>query len=194
MEGRNHKHISYFSPELLSLEEAYNNYAYEVSNFDAGERFKNFNDFIKQDAFEYRDAGNGVTYTIWNVFYSELGIEIKRDFVAYYTLAASSMPYIDRIRKDESEMKDGDEPYDTQICGFPALEIKMFAVDQKYQDIFYSFEGQDIPVSAWILLYIEQQIEGIFENTLGFKIIFLHAVPSAENSTFKMDLIIFGKI
>lgn len=40
-----------------------------------------------------------------------------------------------RIRLDEEEAKELGKEFDIEICGISAVEIKMFAVDKKYQDV-----------------------------------------------------------
>lgn len=64
--------------------------------------------------------------------YDENGEEKEREIVAFYTLATTAIPYEDRIRLDEEEAQQRGQEFDSQICGIPALEIKMFAVDEKY--------------------------------------------------------------
>lgn len=129
---------------------------------------------------EYRDTGDGVTYVVWNVMYDENKNEIKREIVSYYTLAATAIPYEDRIRLEEEEAKTIGEEFDIQICGISALEIKMFAVDEKYQDVFYEFDGEDLPISAWIMRNIIDYANSLANEVLGFKALFLHSLPDAE--------------
>ena len=56
--------------------------------------------------------------------YDKDNIEIKRDMVSYYTLAATAIPYEDRIRLDEEEAKKIGEEFDTEICGISAIGIR----------------------------------------------------------------------
>lgn len=84
------------------------------------------------------------------------------------------------IRLDEDEAKVTGEQYDTEICGISALEIKMFAVSEKYQDIFYEYEGEELPISAWIMRSIIDAANSMLNDTLGFKALFLHSLPNAE--------------
>ena len=41
------------------------------------------------------------------------------------------------MRLDENEAKEQGTEFKDEIWGIPALEIKMFAVDEKYQDLFF---------------------------------------------------------
>lgn len=141
---REHTHIAYFNPDVETYNTAHQDLLFE---FHAGDHFENFNDFIAQDAIEYAENGDGVTYLVWNILYAENGMELK---------------------------------YDMQICGIPALEIKMFAVNEKYQDMFYEYGGLDLPISAWVMRSIIDYANTLICGVLGFKAIFLHALPNAE--------------
>lgn len=164
------KYIETFIPDVKVLEQKHQGY---LGGFDAGKKFKNFNDFLSEDAFEYCKDGNGVTYLVFNLL-EEI------ELAAYYTLAVTSIPYIDRIRLDEEEAKKTRKEFDEQICGIAALEIKMFAVSRKYQDVFYSYDGEEKPISAWILQNIIDKCNTMIHQVAGFKAIFLHSVPTAE--------------
>lgn len=174
---REHIRIAYFNPDVEIYNKAHQDLLLE---FNAGKSYENFNDFVTQEAVDYADNGDGVTYLVWNVFYSEDGREVNRDLVAYYTLAATSIPYIDRIRLDDEEVKLTGKEFDIQICGISALEIKLFAVNEQYQDVFYEFNGTELPVSAWIIRSIIDYADSLIHTVLGFKAIFLHALPNAE--------------
>ena len=176
-----HKHIMNFNPDVMLLEQAYQDYLYEIQKFNAGKGYENFNDFVVDEANDYKNIGDGVTYTVWNVILDDLGKEEKRELVAYYTLAATSIPYEDRIRLDEEEAAEEGKEFDIQIYGISAIEIKMFAVDEKYQNIFFEYEGQDLPISAWIMRNIISYLENLSNTVVGFKAIFLHSVPQAES-------------
>ena len=178
--NKEHIHIAEFNTEVTTLDIAYKDFFDEMQTFNAGEGYKNFNDFILEEAMEYRDAGEGATHIVWNVVYNENGIEQMREIVSFYTLATSAIPYEDRIRLDEDEEKKLGKGFDSQICGIPALEIKMFAVDEKYQDIFFEYQGEDLPISAWIMRNIVSYAKELISDEVGFKAIFLHSLPDAE--------------
>lgn len=175
-----HSHIKYFNPDVMSLEQAYQDFFAEMKKFNAGKGYENFNDFILEEAASYKNDGNGVTYVVWNVMYNDFEKEISREVVAYYTLAATAIPYEDRIRLDEEEAKELGKEFDIEICGISAVEVKMFAVDKKYQDVFYEYEGEDLPISAWIIRSIIDFADSLLNNVLGFKALFLHSLPNAE--------------
>lgn len=61
--------------------------------------------------------------------------------MGFYTLATGAIPYTDRIRLDEIEAKETGKEFDEQTCGLPIVEIKMFAISKKYQDVFYEYAG-----------------------------------------------------
>jgi hypothetical protein len=175
-----YNHIAYFNPDVMLLESAYQDFLPEVKSFDAGRGYENFNVFIANEASEYKDDGNGVTYVVWNVFCDDTGIEVKREIVAYYTLAATAIPYEDRIRRDEEDAQKTGEEFDIEICGISAIEIKMFAVDKRYQDIFYEYDNEDLPISAWIIRYIINFAYSLLNGVVGFKALFLHSLPEDE--------------
>lgn len=175
-----HEHIAYFNPDVLSLEQSHQDFSSEMKLFNAGQGYENFNDFMSEEAVEYKDAGDGVTYVVWNVMYDKNNNEIRRDVVSYYTLAATAIPYEDRIRLDEEETKATGEEFDTEICGISAIEIKMFAVNEKYQDVFFEYDGEDLPISAWIMRSIIDFAYSLLNEVIGFKALFLHSLPEAE--------------
>lgn len=171
----NHKFIKHFNPDISVL----NTECWDFFDFNAGAGNENFNDFLTKDADKYRVDGNGVTYVIWNVSEEE-NKENSRDIVAYFTLSSNAIPYIDRIRIDENERLTSDERFDEENWGIPVLEIKMFAVDDKYQDRFYVYEEQALPIAVWCLYAIINYASELLKYVLGFKALFLHSVPEAE--------------
>lgn len=175
-----HKHIDSFNPDVMLAESAYQDFFSQIMLFDAGNNYINFNDFIKEEAIQYAKDGNGVTHIVWNILYDDVGKEISRDIVAYYTLAATAIPYEDRIRKDKKEAEETGEEFDIEICGISAVEIKMFAVNKKYQDLFYEYEGEDLPISAWVIKKIIDFAYSLMDSSLGFQALFLHSLPESE--------------
>lgn len=176
-----HKHIEYFNPDVTLLENIYHDFHCKIDAFHAGKGFEAFDEFITQDAYEYNLEGNGVTYIVWNVFYDKDGHEYKRDIVGYYTLSATAIPYEDRIRRDEDEAKEYGSEFDIEICGISALEIKMFAVSEQYQNIFFKHDDEDLPIAAWIIRNIINFSSTLSQSVVGFKALFLHSVPEAES-------------
>lgn len=176
-----HKHIEDFNPDVMSLEKSYQDFSSKMQLFNAGSGYENFNDFIVSEASEYKNTGDGVTYVVWNILYDKDNIEIDRDIVSYYTLSATAIPYEDRIRCDEEEVLETGEEFDIEICGISALEIKMFAVNQNYQDVIFKYAGEDLPISAWIMRSIIDYAYSLLDGVIGFKALFLHSLPEAES-------------
>ncbi|XCP84405.1 hypothetical protein ABXS75_15265 [Roseburia hominis] len=172
---RIHTHIECFNPDVVVLSDWHQDFS-----FSAGEEYDNFNVFVAEEAIEYAEEGDGVTYLVFNVFLDENGRELSRELVSYYTLSSTAIPYIDRIRLDEDEAKEKGKEFSDEIWGIPALEIKMFAVDEKYQDVFFEFEGEDLPIAAWIIRNIINKAYSLMSTVVGFKALFLHALPNAE--------------
>lgn len=175
-----YKQIAYFNPDVLLLEQSHQDFSSEMELFDAGNDYENFNELINKEAVNYKNDGEGVTYVVWNVLYDKNNKELKRDIVSYYTLAATAIPYEDRIRLDKEEAKVLGEEFDIEICGISAIEIKMFAVDERYQDVFYEYEGENLPVSAWIMRSIIDYTYSLMNEVVGVKALFLHSLPEAE--------------
>lgn len=177
-----HTYIENFNPGVEKMRSEHQDYLYD---FNAGEGFENFNEFIKKEAIEYEEEGNGVTYLIFNYAVDEKDNISEKQLMAYYTIAATSIPYVDRIRLEEDEAQELGRDFDEMICGIPSAEIKMFAVDYKYQNLFYEYEGESLPISAWILRQIVNDCLSMITNVIGFKAIFLHSLPSAEKFYLK---------
>ena len=74
-----HTHILYFNPDVMPIEQAHQDFSCELRCFNAGDGYNNFNDFVNEEAIEYRDAGDGATYVVWN----------KSDFFAFVTKCRS---------------------------------------------------------------------------------------------------------
>ena len=150
----------------------------EVRHKDFLENF-NCNSFIfnkyitSHDIIEDKYNGDGVTYLVFD----ENAVE--RKLVAYYTLCATAIPFLSRIKLEFEERVDEAE-YDERLYGVSAMQIKMFAVDIQYQNIFYKQDELEMPISAWILRYIVNAIDSISCELCGVKAIFLHAVEDAK--------------
>ncbi len=156
-----HKIIDKFNPVIEVLDHSQKMC---IKEFYAGDKCYSFNNFLLTDAFNWKDAGDGVTYLVFNITDS-----IKK-VIAYYTLATTSIPFIDRIKDDDGNNSD-------QTWGIPSVEIKMFAVCKEYQDLFF----QDKPIAAWILEHVISEIDKMSRNSLGIKAIFLHSTKEGEN-------------
>ena len=170
---KNHKFIESFNPDIKIYSEEYQEY---FNQFDAGKENFMFNDFIRKEAKEYLNSGDGVTYLVFNSL-SNGNVEL----VSYFTLAGGAIPYIDRWKIPDEEREENGLEYDEQYCGIPAFELKMFAVSEKYQNLFYEYEGENKPISAWILGLIIGKVYCMKDTIVGVKALFLHSVPEAEN-------------
>ena len=161
---KEHDYITDFVPKLTGLDSADKA---ELALFNAGSGFKAFNDYISSDDVqEDSEAGRGTTHLIWDII-----SDSHRELVAYFTLCVNVIPYDDGIYADP------------QICDYPSipvLEIKMFAVSEKYQDVFFKKDGVDMPISAWCLRSIISYADIISRRIAGVKALLLHSVPTAE--------------
>ena len=145
--------------------------------FDAGDDYKNFNEFITEK--EWRDAldkKDGVTYIVYNCIDSE-----KKEIVAFYTLSVGAIPYTDRWFIPEEERENPEIQYDEVECGISAIVINMFAVSEDYQDLFYIYNDIEKPIAAWILDNLIKTICELTDTVFSAKAILLHAVPEAES-------------
>ena len=52
-----HKHLMYFNPDVMSLEQSHQDFSSKMGCFNAGEGYENFNDFITSEADEYMLSG-----------------------------------------------------------------------------------------------------------------------------------------
>lgn len=133
-----------------------------------------FNKYITSyDALEDKFNGDGVTYLVFDES------SVERKLVAYYTLCATAIPFLSRIKLDFEEIVDEAE-YDERLYGVGAMQIKMFAVDVEYQNVFYRQDELEMPIAAWILRYIVKSIDSMSSVVCGVKAIFLHAVEDAK--------------
>lgn len=168
----NHNFIQYFDPNIVIFSDEYSNF---LQKFDAGSDNLSFNDFIKDEAQSYVDSGDGVTYLVFNQITST-----TKELVAYFTLCSGAIPYFDRWKIPEDEREENGLEYDEQMQGIPAVELKMFAVSEKYQDLFYKYEDEEKPIAAWILETIISTAYNLKNSILGVKALFLRSVPDAE--------------
>lgn len=176
MEYKNRNYIDIFNPKIERLDSAD---SAELSLFDAGKGFELFSYYIQinsktgvSEAYSDISEGTGVTHLIYNYLDDN-----KRDIVAYFTISNNVIPYDDGIDDDRND-----------LSNYPCItvaEIKMFAVSEKYQDVFYSFEDTDMPVSAWCLHFVIAYLEMICEEYISFQALFLHSVPTAEDFYIK---------
>ena len=129
--NKSHDHIDVFNPDVKTLRDSYQDFLFKIKQFDAGNGYQNFNEFISDEAIDYADDGNGVTYVVWNILKDKNGHEIDRDIVSFYTLAVTSIPYIDRIRLDEEEAKAQADVMEHVISKDSRKKIRKFIKKQK---------------------------------------------------------------
>lgn len=71
---------------------------------------------------------------------------------------------------------------DEKGCSVPAVEIKAFAVDEKYQHMPYSEDyDKRLTLSLFLLMYLMREIEKIATNYIGARYIAIYSVPTAVN-------------
>lgn len=64
---------------------------------------------------------------------------------------------------------------------YPAVEIKMFAIDEQYQHISYSTDKEDGNLSDTLFANVIGYIYDFTDNMCGADKVILYSVPSAEN-------------
>lgn len=130
-------------------------YKETIADFNCGN--ESINNFLTEKAHDYQKQGKGITRLVID--------EYNQNIIGFYTLTASSLLY------DVDDIKD-------RIRGFSAVEIKMFAIDLKYQDIQYGRE-EDYVLSDSILDLVISDIYNMSETTVGVEYITLYAVPNS---------------
>lgn len=171
MESKSRQFIESFNPKLERLDSATN---VELSLFYAGSGFDSFSKYIQVDEWTNRSEamndiaqGRGVTHLIYN--YKSDG---TRDIVAYFTLSNNVIPYDDGIEDDRSDL--------SNYPSIPVAEIKMFAVSELYQDVFYRLDDMEMPIAAWCLHFVIAYITMLCDECISFQAIFLHSLETAE--------------
>lgn len=167
-----HKTTDIFKPKISILSGEHKKY---LETFETGIKYpeKGLGDYIKSDAFDDIITGDGVSYIVFQTDNNDNIVEV----IAFFTLVSSAMPYMYRTI-DESEI------YEV-MCGIPAIRIHMFAVDLKYQDMFW----HDKPISALVFETIINIIDEKSQNESGIKAIYLHALPSSEKFYLKNNML-----
>lgn len=166
-----HRYINDFNPIVKNIDCINEELLHQ---FDAGDMNFPFNDFISMDAKHCANSGEGATYVVIN------SVDGEEEIISYYTLLSTALPYESKVELEPEEIING-EKYDVKICGIPAVEIKMFAVSKKYQDMFFKYKDETKPISAWILNGIIEYAKFMITSIVGFQVVFLHSVPNAVN-------------
>lgn len=163
MKNNHHNKIDTFDYTVEILDKTHMEY---ISKFTSGAHYpeKGLGDYIKQEAFEDIESGDGVSYVVLQLDADKKVIDV----ISFFTLVSSAMPVVYRS-DDENGV------YET-VYGIPATRLHMFAVDDKYQDVFYRSK----PIAAWIFLYIINLIDEKSKSSFGIKALYLHALPSSK--------------
>ena len=74
---------------------------------------------------------------------------------------------------------------------YPAVEIKLFAIDEHYQHLPYSVEKEDGTFSDYIFRFVISKIYEFTEEICGADKVILYAVPKAKNFYEKNGFTVF---
>ena len=124
------------------------NFFMYAKKFDCGNEF--INKYLL-DSKKYYENGESVTKIFLN--------SKSNKIMGFYSLSASTL--LNNLT--------------TKTSGFPAVEIKMFAVDKTYQDMIIDGEL----LSDALLSEVIKEIYELSEVTIGVKFIILNSVPDA---------------
>jgi hypothetical protein len=126
-----------------------------AKNFKCGN--KEIDKYLKEKALQDMECGNTVTKIIVN--------KQNNDIIGYYSICCTSIIM---------------ETYKHRYFS-PAVEIKMFALDENYQGIIFSCEDEEDMFSDHIFCEIIKKIVEITELYVGARTIMLYSVPKAIN-------------
>ena len=129
--------------------------------FDCGNEV--INDYLKKHAYEDSRATTFVIYDIEN-----------NCIINYYSLSCSGFVL----------------DYNSHFTIYPAVEIKMFAIDEQYKHIIYS-PDDNLTLSDYIFGNVISRIYDFTENECGADKVILYSVPKAENFYIKNGFIRF---
>jgi hypothetical protein len=125
-----------------------------IQNFKCGN--DEIDKFLKQKAIEENEIGKSITRLIFNK---------DKELIAYYSINCSALIV---------------ENYNHRYFS-PAIELKMFALNNKYKHIQYSEDDEDYLLSDSLLCIVIKEIINITENICGANNIILYSVPYAIN-------------
>jgi hypothetical protein len=130
LESNKREYLPYFNAKIKELNSASDS---DLSSFYVGDKYTVFTKYIQpkddggnSEALDDSLNGSGATHLIWNII-----DENHKDLVGYFTISTGALPYDDGIEDDEFDL--------SNYPNIPVLEIKMFAVAEKYQDVYFSF-------------------------------------------------------
>lgn len=130
-------------------------YSSLIERFECGN--KEIDKYLKYKALGDMESGNSLTRIIVT--------KNNEEIIAYYSINCSAIVMEDHSHKYFS----------------PSVEIKMFAVNDKYHSIPYSKDEDDICFSDYLLCLIIKEIVDFTENICGANSIILYSVPYAIN-------------
>ena len=126
-----------------------------VQSFDCGNEV--INSYLKEYAYQDPQSATFVIY------------DLEKNFVvSYYSLSCSGFVL----------------NLNSHITIYPAVEIKMFAVDDNYKHVLFSPDDK-FTLSDYIFSNVIAKIYDFTEKTCGADKIILYAVPQAENFYIK---------
>ncbi|MDE5768189.1 MAG: hypothetical protein K2H82_02270 [Oscillospiraceae bacterium] len=126
-----------------------------IQSFDCGNEV--INSYLKEHADQDPQSTTFVIYDLE-----------KNLVVSYYSLSCSGFVL----------------NLNSHITIYPAVEIKMFAVDEKYKHMLFS-QDDEFTLSDYIFSHVIAKIYDFTEKTCGADKIILYAVPQAENFYIK---------
>jgi len=175
---KSYARISEFNPCVEVLNDKHRDL---LCQFDSGSYA--FDEFIKKEVYEFSEVGDGITYLVINCLTDDDG-DTYQEIVAYYTLAAASQPIISRVCVEPIKKRFfkhiNKKRYDEKLYGIPAIEVKMFAVSKKYQDKFFKFDNETMPIAAIVLRQMFLEICNLSNTIVAAKLVILKAVKNAE--------------
>jgi hypothetical protein len=123
-----------------------------VQSFNCGNEV--INEYLKKEAYMDTQA---TTFLIVS--------NSDRQVIAYYSLNCSGFVV-------------GDEK---KFTIYPAVEIKMFAIDERYQHMPYSTDDEDGNLSDMLFSDVIGYIYAFTDNMCGADKVILYSVPNAES-------------
>ena len=91
-ETKERRHISYFNPDVKLLEESYQDFSSNLKKFTTVNEYDTFSVFLNDDAVDYKNSGDVVSYIVWNVIFNDNGIEEKGEIVTYHRNSGRKLP------------------------------------------------------------------------------------------------------
>lgn len=167
------KTIFSFIPKIVKFDAE--KYSDSIEKFSAGENHPECSYFLKNEAESCRRERDGVSYLIFDISEDDKG-----NLAAFFTISVSAIPFMNRFKLEPEEIDETGKKYDETLCGIPAMQIKMFAVDEKYQKVLLKNDDFEILVSDLIFQSVLAFLNEMSLETVSFSAIYLHSLPNAE--------------